>query len=44
MGAGRRDDEDKERTSPEYLRDFRDDFWDTTPPVAPPVIGEEEDD
>lgn len=44
MGAGRRDDEDKERTSPEYLRDFRDDFWDTSPPVAPPVIGDEEDD
>lgn len=44
MGAGRRDDEDKERTSPEYLRDFRDDFWDDAPPVAPPVIGDEEDD
>ncbi len=44
MGAGRRDDEDKERTSPEYLRDFRDDFWDDTPPVAPPVIGEDDDD
>ena len=44
MGAGRgQGDEDKERTSPEYLRDYNDDFWDDTPPVAPAVIGEDED-
>jgi hypothetical protein len=36
-------DEDKEHTSAEYLRDFHDDFWDNSPPVAPTVIGEDED-
>jgi hypothetical protein len=36
-------DEDTERTSPEYLRDHHDEFWDDTPPVAPPVIGEDDD-
>jgi hypothetical protein len=41
-GTGRRD-EDEERPSPEYLRDYNDEFWDDTPPVAPAVIGEEED-
>ena len=41
-GAGQKD-EDKERTSPEYLRDYNDEFWDDTPPVAPPVIGEDDD-
>lgn len=45
VGAARgRDDEDTERTTPEYLHDFHDDFWDDTPPVAPPVIGDEDDD
>lgn len=45
VGATRgRDDEDAERATPEYLRDYHDDFWDDTPPVAPPVIGDEEDD
>ncbi|MCT2587826.1 PPE family protein [Actinophytocola gossypii] len=43
MGAGARNEEDKERTSPEYLRDYNDEFWDDTPPVAPPVIGDEDD-
>lgn len=43
-GAGRgKSDEDTERTSPEYLRDYNDEFWDGTPPVAPPVIGEDDD-
>lgn len=41
-GAGRRD-EDKERTSPEYLRDFNDEYWAGTPPVSPPVIGKDDD-
>jgi hypothetical protein len=45
VGGGRgREDEDKERNSPEYLRDYHDDFWDDTPPVAPAVIGDEDDD
>jgi hypothetical protein len=43
--GGRTDgDEDKEHTSPEYLLDYHDEFWDDTPPVAPSVIGDEEDD
>ncbi|HEX6356319.1 hypothetical protein [Actinophytocola sp.] len=43
-GGGRADgDEDKEHTSAEYLRDYHDSFWDTAPPVAPPVIGDEDD-
>lgn len=42
--GGRSDgDEDKEHTAAEYLRDFHDDFWDDSPPVAPAVIGEDED-
>lgn len=41
-GAGQKD-EDKERTTPEYLRDYNDEFWDDSPPVAPPVIGEDDD-
>jgi hypothetical protein len=41
-GNGRRH-EDEERPSPEYLRDYNDEFWDDTPPVAPAVIGEEDD-
>jgi len=41
-GAGQKD-EDKERKSAEYLRDYNDEFWDDSPPVAPPVIGEDDD-
>jgi hypothetical protein len=41
-GAGRRE-EDKERPSPGYLRDYNDEFWDDTPSVAPAVIGEDDD-
>jgi hypothetical protein len=44
VGTNRKDDEDAEHNSPEYLRDFHDDFWDDTPPVAPAVIGDEDDD
>lgn len=36
-------DEDKEHRSAEYLRGSHDDFWDDTPPVAPAVIGDDED-
>jgi hypothetical protein len=43
-GAGSRGEEDKERTAPEFLRDYHDDFWDDSPLVAPPVIGEDDDD
>lgn len=44
VGVGRgQGDEDKERTSPEYLRDYNDDFWDGTPPVAPAVIGADDE-
>lgn len=41
--AGSGKEEDKEHTSAVYLRDTHDDFWDDTPVVAPPVIGEEDD-
>lgn len=42
--GGRSDgDEDKEHKAAEYLRDFHDSFWDDTPPVAPAVIGDEDD-
>ena len=42
--AGRgQGDEDTERTSPDYLRDYHDTFWDEAPPVAPPVIGVDDD-
>jgi hypothetical protein len=42
--GGRSDgDEDKEHKTAEYLRDYHDGFWDDTPPVAPAVIGEDED-
>jgi hypothetical protein len=45
LGAGAgRGEEDKERNSAEYLRDYNDEFWDDTPPVAPPVIGVDDDD
>lgn len=44
VGVGQRGDDDEEHKSPDYLRDYRDDFWDDTPPVAPAVIGEDEDD
>jgi len=37
-------DEDKEHKSAGYLVDFHDEFWDDSPPVAPSVIGDEEDD
>lgn len=40
--AGRRDDEDTARKTPAYLVDHHDDFWDDTPPTAPPVIGDED--
>lgn len=44
MGAARgKGEEDAERNSPEYLRAYNDEFWDDTPPVAPAVIGEDED-
>jgi len=36
-------EEDKEHQSAEYLRTTHDNFWDDTPPVAPPVIGEDDD-
>ncbi|TDV45570.1 hypothetical protein [Actinophytocola oryzae] len=45
VGAGRgRDDEDDEHRGPAYLVDYHDDFWDDSPPVAPAVIGDEDDD
>jgi hypothetical protein len=37
-------DEDKEHTTAEYLVSSHDSFWDDTPPVAPSVIGADEDD
>jgi hypothetical protein len=44
MAGGRaQGDEDEEHTSPEYLRATHDTFWDATDPVAPPVIGEDDD-
>jgi hypothetical protein len=36
-------DEDKEHNTPEYLRSTNDSFWDDTDPVAPPVIGEDDE-
>ncbi|MGH3759506.1 PPE domain-containing protein [Actinophytocola sp.] len=43
VGAGGgRGEEDRERDSPAYLKDYNDDFWDDTPPVAPAVIGEDD--
>jgi hypothetical protein len=36
-------DPDRDHKPPAYLRDTHDDFWDDTPPVSPPVIGEEEE-
>jgi PPE family protein len=41
--GGGRGEEDKERNSPQYMRDYHDEFWDDSPPVAPPVIGEDDD-
>jgi len=42
--GGRNDgDEDKEHRSAEYLRSHNDSFWDDTDPVAPPVIGEDDE-
>jgi hypothetical protein len=43
-GTSRKDEDDTEHNSPDYLRDFHDDFWDDAPPVAPAVIGDEDDD
>jgi hypothetical protein len=43
-GGRSESDEDKEHQTAEYLRDFHDSFWDDSPPVAPAVIGDEEDD
>jgi hypothetical protein len=37
-------DEDTEHKAAEYLRGPNDSFWDDSPPVAPSVIGDEEDD
>jgi hypothetical protein len=37
-------DEDEEHQTAEYLRGSHDSFWDDSPPVAPSVIGDEEDD
>jgi hypothetical protein len=37
-------DEDKEHQTAEFLRGTNDSFWDDSPPVAPAVIGDEEDD
>jgi hypothetical protein len=42
LGAGTPREEDEEHFSPEYLRDYHDQFWDDTPPVSPAVIGDEE--
>jgi hypothetical protein len=42
LGAGTPREEDEEHFSPEYLRDYHDEFWDDTPPVSPAVIGGEE--
>lgn len=44
VGTSRKDEDDAEHATPEYLRVFHDDFWDDTPPVAPAVIGDEDDD
>ncbi|MFL6140383.1 MAG: PPE domain-containing protein [Labedaea sp.] len=41
-GAGARGEEDEEHYSPDYLHAYHDEFWDDIPPVAPPVIGEED--
>ena len=43
--GGRNDgEEDKEHFAAEYLHGPGDDFWDGAPPVAPAVIGDEDDD
>jgi hypothetical protein len=44
MGGRTDGEEDKEHKSAEYLQGPHDDFWDDTPPVAPAVIGDEDDD
>ncbi|OLF11641.1 hypothetical protein BLA60_11955 [Actinophytocola xinjiangensis] len=41
LGTGK-SHEDREHTSPDYLRAPHEDFWDDHPPVAPPVIGVDE--
>jgi type II secretory pathway pseudopilin PulG len=42
LGAGTPREEDEEHFSPEYLRDYHDQFWDDIPPVSPAVIGDDE--
>jgi hypothetical protein len=42
LGAGAPREEDEEHFSPEYLRDYHDEFWDDTALVSPAVIGDEE--
>jgi hypothetical protein len=43
--GGRNDgEEDKEHFAAEYLQGTHDSFWDDSPPVAPAVIGDEDDD
>ncbi|MFC4856699.1 PPE domain-containing protein [Actinophytocola glycyrrhizae] len=44
MGGRSEGDEDKEHQTAEYLRGTHDSFWDDTPPVAPSVIGDDEED
>jgi hypothetical protein len=44
LGGRTEGDEDKEHKTAEYLQSTHDDFWDDTPPVAPAVIGDEDDD
>jgi hypothetical protein len=45
VGGGRTDgEEDKEHKTAEYLQGTNDSFWDDSPPVAPAVIGDEDDD
>ena len=43
-GGRAKGDEDEEHQTAEYLRGTHDSFWDDSPPVAPSVIGDEEDD
>jgi hypothetical protein len=44
VGSRTEGEEDKEHRAAEYLQGPHDDFWDDTPPVAPAVIGDEDDD
>jgi hypothetical protein len=38
-GAGAPREEDEEHYSPDFLKDYHDEFWDDSPPLAPAVIG-----